>query len=98
MSFTLIENKDHEIYDELERAVVKFPLWPTDPLHAVAIIGEELGELNRAILQVIYEPGKANVDNVRMEAIQTAAMAIRFVRSLDKYKFAQREQHRQVNS
>jgi hypothetical protein len=97
MTFELIEKKDQEIYDEMERAVVKFPLWPTDPLHAVAVIGEELGELNRAILQVIYEPGKATVDDVRMEAIQTAAMAIRFVRSLDKYKFNQGVQHRQIN-
>jgi hypothetical protein len=96
MSFELVEKKDQEIYDEIEKAITKFPLWPTDPLHAVAIVGEELGELNRAIVQVIYEPGKASVDDVRTEAIQTAAMAIRFVRSLDKYKFAQREQHRQL--
>jgi hypothetical protein len=96
MSFELIEKQDQEVYDEIEKAITKFPLWPTDPLHAVAIVGEELGELNRAIVQVIYEPGKASVDDVRTEAIQTAAMAIRFVRSLDKYKFAQREQHRQL--
>jgi len=97
MSFELIEKQDQEVYDEIEKAITKFPLWPTDPLHAVAIIGEELGELNRAILQVIYEPGKASVDDVRTEAIQTAAMAIRFVRSLDKYKFNQAVQHRQIN-
>jgi hypothetical protein len=97
MSFELVGKVEAEIYEELERAVIKFPLWPTDPLHAVAIIGEELGELNRAIVQVIYEPGKATVDDVRTEAIQTAAMAIRFVRSLDKYRFSQQPQHRQVN-
>lgn len=98
MSFELIEKKeDADIYEEIERAIIKFPLWPTDPLHAVAVIGEELGELNRAILQVIYEPGKATVDDVCMEAIQTAAMAIRFVRSLSKYKYDQGFQHKQIN-
>lgn len=101
MSFELVEKKedatDAEIYEELERAVVKFPLWPTDPLHAAAVIAEELGELQQAILQVMYEPGKATLINVHIEAIQTAAMAIRFVRSLSKYKFDQGFQHKQVN-
>jgi hypothetical protein len=28
---------------ELDRATRKFPTWPTDPLHAVAVLGEEAG-------------------------------------------------------
>lgn len=32
-----------EITEELSNAVVKFPEYPTDPLHALAILGEEYG-------------------------------------------------------
>ena len=30
---------------EVDRATEKFPLWPDDPLHALAVLGEEYGEL-----------------------------------------------------
>lgn len=30
---------------EVERAVAKFPTWPTDAMHALAVLGEEVGEL-----------------------------------------------------
>ena len=42
-----------------------------------------------------YEPGKTSAENVRKEAIQTAAMALRFVASLDAYIYKAGEQHRQ---
>lgn len=48
-----------EIRDVLDKAVRKHPAWPTDPLHALAILGEEFGELGQAILQMVYEPEKA---------------------------------------
>ena len=67
---------------ELQRAIEKFPDWPVDPLHAVGIIGEEFGELTQAVLQTTYEPGKSSRDDVRAEAIQTAAMALRFIMGL----------------
>lgn len=80
---------------EIEHAMRKFPTWPTDPLHAVAVLGEEFGELTKAALQLTYEPHKASVADVRMEAIQTAAMALRFVMSLDQYQYKRGEQHSQ---
>jgi hypothetical protein len=83
------------ILDELRRAVIKFPTWPTDPLHALAVLGEEFGELTKATLQTTYEPHKSSHDEVRTEAIQTAAMALRFVISLDRYEYAQGVQHQQ---
>ena len=49
-----------EIQDEITRAVVKFPTWPTDPLHAVAVLNEEVGELNKALLQMTYERDKTD--------------------------------------
>lgn len=81
--------------DEVERATAKFPTWPTDPLHALAVLGEEFGELTKAVLQHTYEPHKANLDDVRTEALQTAAMAIRFLMSFDRYAYRHCEQHRQ---
>lgn len=82
-----------EVQAELERAMAKFPTWPTDPLHAVAVLGEEFGELTKDVLQSVYEPHKTSRENVQKEAIQTAAMALRFIASLDKYEYQAGEQH-----
>jgi len=85
-----------DIRIEIARATDKFPTWPSDPLHALAVLGEEFGELTKAVLQMTYEPHK-NVtrEDVRSEAIQTAAMAIRFAMSLDRYEYGCCEQHQQ---
>ena len=40
-------NIHDRITAELARAVKKFPTWPTDPLHALAVLGEEFGELTK---------------------------------------------------
>jgi NTP pyrophosphatase (non-canonical NTP hydrolase) len=87
-----------EVLAELERAMRKFPTWPTDPLHALAVLGEEFGELTKDVLQLTYEPHKTNTDNVRKEAIQTAAMALRFAASLDRYSYLPGDQHAQEAS
>lgn len=86
----------HEVEDEQRRATIKFPTWPTDPLHALAILGEEFGELTKAMLQLTYEPHKTTAAEVRTEAIQTAAMALRLAMSLDVYKYQPSEQHSQT--
>lgn len=83
------------VMDEIERATRKFPTWPTDPLHAVAVLGEEFGELTKAVLQTIYEPHKVQEGELRTEAIQTAAMSLRFLASMDRYEFAPSVQHEQ---
>ena len=91
--------KTEEIFDdikhELSKAVNKFPAWPTDPLHALAVLGEEYGELDQAVLQAIYEPEKSSIEEVKIEAIQTATMCIRFLISLDEYEFSRGVQHEQ---
>ena len=84
-----------QILRELHAAKHKFPAWPTDPLHALAILGEEFGELNKAVLQMTYEPHKTSLVEVKNEAIQTAAMAIRFLESLDRYDYRMSKQHEQ---
>lgn len=83
------------VLDEIEKAVTKFPTWPSDPLHALAVLGEEFGELTKSALQLTYEPHKTSADEFRTEAKQTAAMALRFYLSLETYEFSRCEQHKQ---
>ena len=87
---------ESEILNEVNNAVDKFPTWPNDVLHAVAVLGEEFGELTKAALQLTYEPHKTSMSELRKEAIQTAAMSIRFLQSLDVYDFKKSKQHIQV--
>jgi hypothetical protein len=44
----------------------------------------------------VYEPHKSTRDDVRTEAIQTAAMALRFLLSLDTYEYTRGKQHEQI--
>ena len=84
------------VWTELSAALRKFPTWPTDPLHALAVLGEEFGELTKAMLQHTYEPHKGvTQQDIREEAIQTAAMAMRLAMSLDSYEYRRGEQHKQ---
>lgn len=88
-----------DILVEHRRAVAKFPTWPTDPLHACGVVQEESGELAKAVLQSVYEPHKLKPGEVRSEAIQTAAMAIRFLVSFDAaaYDWRPSQQHQQAS-
>jgi NTP pyrophosphatase (non-canonical NTP hydrolase) len=84
-----------EVLAELDRAMRKFPTWPTDPLHALAVLSEEYGELAKEMLQLTYEPHKTSPEKVKAEAIQTAAMALRLLMSLDRYHYRPTLQHSQ---
>ena len=68
-----------EVLAEVDRAIAKFPTWPADPVHACQVFNEESGELTRAVLQQMYEPEKNPPGAVRKEALQAAAMALRFL-------------------
>lgn len=85
------------VRDELLRAMRKHPTWPTDPLHALGVLNEEIGELQKAVLQLVYEPHPQPVDkaDVQAEALQCAAMCLRFLLSLHRYDFTPSAQHRQ---
>lgn len=89
------ENAVRLAVGEVERATRKFPTWPTDPLHALAVLQEEVGELSKEVVQLTYEPHKSSLEAVRREAIQTAAMALRFLASIDRYEFKRGAQHSQ---
>lgn len=92
MSAIRVDTVIDAVLSELLTALGKFPTWPTDPLHAVAILGEEFGELTRAVMQASYEPHKGGPAEVRAEVLQTAAMAIRFLVGLDAYQYRAGEQ------
>lgn len=75
-------NKDAEriiedIFAELRRAELKFPSFPDDPVHAAAVLCEEAGETLQASLDFYY--GRGSLEDMRKEAVQTAAMALRFL-------------------
>lgn len=69
------------VFDELRRAEAKFPSWPENMFEGLAILGEEFGELQQAVLQNKYEAQPYS--NIRKEAVQTAAMALRFLFNLE---------------
>ena len=66
---------------ELMRAKDKFPGFPEDPIHAASILGEEAGEVIKAALQYTYQDGVKG-DMIK-EAVQTGAMAIRFLMNIE---------------
>ena len=69
-----------EIKNEMHRAKIKWPEWVTDPIHRAAIVSEEAGELIQSSLQYVYENG--SIEDIRKEAIHTAATAIRLLENL----------------
>jgi NTP pyrophosphatase (non-canonical NTP hydrolase) len=76
----IIEKAIDMIFAELEKAEDKFPGWPVDPVHGVAIMAEECGETVQAALDYYYERGTK--EQVMKEAAQTGAMAIRYLFAL----------------
>jgi len=85
-----------EVLHEIKYAMDLYPTWPDDPFHALAIVMEEFGELTKAMVQLTYPSRKSVREDVNNEAVQCAAMAIRFVLSLDEYNYLRSTQHGQV--
>ena len=74
-----IENILSLVMDEVARAEEIHPYWPSDDIHAAAIVAEESGELVKAVLDATEK--KAGEDEIIAEAVQTAASAIRFLKN-----------------
>ena len=72
------------LFVEFCRAVVKHPKWPTDAIHASAILNEEAGELTQVAIDFHFS-GDGR-EHMREEAIQVGAMVLRFLMNLDGYK------------
>ena len=72
------------VLKELQRSETVHPYWPRDMIHAAAILAEEAGETIQAAIN--YENGlqtKVELNLIRTEAIQTAAMALRLLKEID---------------
>lgn len=73
---------------ELRKAKKKHPNWPDHIAAQAGIVCEESGELMKAAMEFKYEKEKdgklikVQKEQIRTEAIQTAAMAIRFLENL----------------
>ncbi len=70
------------IFKELSKAEAKLPNFPDDIIHQVAVMAEESGEAVRSALQLVYEDG--SVDDLKKELLQTAAMCVRTLKSLEQ--------------
>lgn len=81
-----LEKALKDALNEISKAEEKFPTWPQDAYRAVAVLGEEYGELLQALNEFTYED-KSTYEDVKKEAIQTAAMAIRFLKYINEYTF-----------
>lgn len=68
------------VINEIRLAERKHKYWPDDIIHAAAIVSEESGELIRAAVQCELDDGP--IDEVRKEAIQTAATCIRLIKNI----------------
>lgn len=73
-----------KIDSELIRAKKKHPNFPNDMFQQLAIMQEEAGEVTKAVLHFHHEGG--TIDHVEEELIQTAAMCMRMIEALEKYR------------
>lgn len=75
-----------ELFAALRHAEEKWPGWGKDPVHAVAVLAEEAGELVKAANEFYWENGSR--DQMIKEAAQVGAMALRFLIGMDDYEKA----------
>lgn len=73
------------IEQALQAAKKKHPIWPENIHKRMSIVIEEIGEVSKAILQ--YEDEGGDWDEIKKEMEQSAAMCVRFLESLEKYKY-----------
>ena len=73
-----------EIQNEITRAEIKHPVWPTCNLKRAAFVSGEAGEALKEAIK-LYE-GKGDLENLRTELIQAAGTCIRMVKAMDKDK------------
>ena len=66
-----------DIFEELRKAEKEFPWWPKNIFNALAIVGEEYGETQKAALEAKYE--NKPIEEIYKKACQTAAMSFRFL-------------------
>ena len=68
-----------KIQTEVNRARDRYPQWPTNLVMAASIALEEAGEVLKDCNTLQWAQGDADIESGRKEAIQAAAMWIRFL-------------------
>lgn len=71
-----------DVADERHNQDLKWGMQNHDPFKWAAILGEEVGEVSRAILEAHF--GGDPMARVRAELIQVAAVAVAFAECLDR--------------
>ncbi|QZE55904.1 hypothetical protein pEaSNUABM52_00046 [Erwinia phage pEp_SNUABM_52] len=72
----------NDMLDELSAAEQVHPHWPEEVIHAGAILTEEAGECLRDCVTYDETGIPDLITSMRQEAVQTGAMAIRFIKNL----------------
>ncbi|MEG0375628.1 MAG: hypothetical protein RR672_08330 [Raoultibacter sp.] len=70
------------IMNELRDAETDHPTWPEECIHAASIVVEEAGELLRDCATFEENGDMRLIANMQIEAVQTGAMAMRFLTNL----------------
>jgi len=68
--------------DALRYAETKHPNYPKSLHRRMSILTEEIGEVAKAILD--YEDNRGDVEDIKHELRQSAAMCFRFLKHLNK--------------
>ncbi len=75
-----------DIFAEIDQSILQHGDFPKDMIHAAAIVSEESGELIQAAIDYEFNPEKRIDDEIAWsmyrEAIQTAAMGIKFIQNM----------------
>jgi hypothetical protein len=71
-----------EIVASLRQAEALHPGWPDDPMQGACIVAEESGEMCNAATEMVFR--NATPHQLRLEALQTAAVCMRMVRWCDE--------------
>lgn len=82
----MINNILQEIADERERQDAKWGEQNHAPAEWLMILGEEVGEANKAALETFfgYKNADKNYANYRAELVQVAAVAVAMIDCLDR--------------
>jgi NTP pyrophosphatase (non-canonical NTP hydrolase) len=82
-----IESVLEEIIDERERQNEKWGEQNHHPSHWMLILGEEVGECNKATLEANSELKVSDWTALRTELIQVAAVCVATIESMDRNQF-----------
>lgn len=75
-----------EVFQERKKQNSKWGIQDHSPAEYLMILGEEVGEANKAALEAHFKYEGANWEEYRKELIQIAAVAVAMVETYDRNK------------